>query len=386
MIIPILFEPNFAENSIWCDSIRQGIESYAQEKKYATMIIDGQNYREYDYNRFFENEPRIVLLVSSSPAWGENALRFFEKEQIAVVLCDCFNAESSAIKARVHFDYKGLFKLISRHLDECGCKQIALYGFFIHSTSDQLKLQYFREESQRRGITDTEGLCFENKSNLDSCYEIFRKHIRDFDAVICVNSLAAVSLVDHLKKDNIRIPDDIQIISCGDCNLCRHICPSITSVVGLDSTAGCQAVKAYKYCYSSGNVPLVMNLLLQGELIQRASTKPKYTSLVSDRKDPFDLPKPTRESLQINFYNDSMIRSLSNLEKLLTCCDDIDIRMLKMFLDNMPYDQMSENLYISRGSIFYRLKRIASNFSIRTYAELKTFLIENRFLDFINDI
>ncbi|MGM9683156.1 MAG: hypothetical protein ACI3XQ_06125, partial [Eubacteriales bacterium] len=86
MIIPILFEPNFAENSIWCDSIRSGIESYAQKKKYVTIIIDGQKYREYDYNQLFENEPRLVLLVANSPAWGENALRFFEKEQIAVVL------------------------------------------------------------------------------------------------------------------------------------------------------------------------------------------------------------------------------------------------------------------------------------------------------------
>jgi len=296
------------------------------------------------------------------------------------VLCDHFDTESKAIKARVHIDYESTFKLIFKHHKECGCRRVALYGNFVHSSSDAVKLKCFREELYCRGITDTSAYCFDNNCDLDACYDSFKQRRHEFDAVICVNDIVAVSLVERLKKDSVRIPEDIQIISFGNSKLCEMISPSITAIAGVDKVVGRQLVLAFKYCYSSSNVPFVLNLLVNGELIQRESTLPLQL-----REDNPNTPLDTSTYPQdLNFYNDTVVQSLSILEKLLAECDATDLTILKMFINNTPYDTISDTLFISRSSIFYRLRRIEDLLSLHSHTELKHFLTKHKFKEIIN--
>lgn len=377
MIIPILYEANFKEKSIWCEHIRIGIEQYALMKKYQLMQIDGDCYSSFDYASFFQSAPRLVLVVGSSPAWIEDALNFFERENIKVVLLDSFNTEHPAVCARIKTDYRSLVCSVLRHLHDCGCTRHAIYGCFIHSSADVEKVKLFLGEIKNASSE----ICFENKSDLENCYLSFKPHINEFDSVICVNEFAAASLVEHLRADGIRVPEDIQIISCGSgTSLGKIISPSLTTLSSTDAILGRTALSAFKYCYSSFDVPCNLLIELNYVLKPGESTKPLLQNFASSESHASVSVEPSREELQINFYTDPEIQRLSKLEKALRYCDETDISILKMLMSNISYDKIAESLYISRSSIFYRLKRIEENLSLASHSRLKDYLTENKFL------
>ena len=48
MQIPILYEPNYLRDSIWCEQIRIGIEQLVTQRRYTLYKIDGNAYQDFD--------------------------------------------------------------------------------------------------------------------------------------------------------------------------------------------------------------------------------------------------------------------------------------------------------------------------------------------------
>lgn len=362
-----------------------GIEQYALIKKYQIIQIDSDKYMSFDYASLFQDAPRLVLIIGSSPKWVKDTLDFFGKESIKVVLLDSFASEHPAICARIKPDYSSIVKPVLQHLKDCGCSRPAIYGLFVHSSADVEKVKSFLKEIDKQGIGKADNICFENKSDLEDCYLNFKPHIQEFDSVICVNELAAVSLMKHLRTDGFCIPDDIQIISCGnETSLGKVISPSLTTMSSMDSVIGRTALSAFKYCYSSDDISFNMQLMLKYVLNVGESTSPLNKNISSAENTVTLNSEHSSEELQLNFYRDTEIQSLSSLEKAFRYCDETDINILKMRMDNVSYDKISESLCISRSTLFYRLRRIEDNISLESHSGLKAYLTKNKFWEIFN--
>lgn len=392
MIIPILYEKNFLD-SIWCQKIQSNLSVCIAKKKHTAIVIDSDNYRTYDYDALFTDEmPRLIVLIATTPAWIGQAVAFFEQHSIGVLLSEYDAGDSKAVVATVTFDYASLIQQILTHLESCGCTRPAFYGYFENSASDHYKKEIFFAEMQKRGIASPERLCLQNTNGLSDCYAKLKEQLAQFDSAICLNELAAFSLLKHCTADGIRVPEDLQIIALGDSKICEISAPSITTLYADHAILAQQIVQLYRYLATADCQALRANVLIQGNIIQRSSTRPLRTDLQKEPAKPQDTvpevthplsPSPLRHTMLTNFYDDPEVSTYSDLERILLLCDPTDLQILKLFVTDVPYDAISDATYLSRGAIFYRLNQLEHLFGIESHRALKKFLIEKRFLSIL---
>lgn len=69
------------------------------------------------------------------------------------------------------------------------------------------------------------------------------------------------------------------------------------------------------------------------------------------------MPPTSGEKLSY-FTEDIVVNEITNLESLLTNCDETDHKILKMWLDNQTSTNISAALLISRSTLRYRINKI----------------------------
>ncbi|HBF15978.1 MAG TPA: hypothetical protein DDW30_09945 [Clostridiales bacterium] len=375
MTIPILYEPAYLEHSVWCDKQRLGIEAVLAQKKYTVTQIDGNTYREYPYERLFAQSPRLIILIATSPSWIFPALCFFRDRNIRVILTDSYPWPSELVAAQCAIDYGGGIREIYRYFEAQGCSDIALYGLFRNSTTDDIKKTAFLQECRLRGIEDPEGHCFYNENDLGACYREFSRQLRRFRAVICVNDIVALSLLKHLRSDGIAVPDTLQLITIGGIDLIAHSHPKL-SVFTVDHAAiGAQVISLYRYLANADSPSLRLTLKIAGQLIPRETTKQPLSTVPAPSSaaaplPPPDLPNPC-------FYHNDEVQTFSKLEKMISICDETDLGIIRHILQGTPYEAIAEDLHLARNTVSYRIRRLANSISLSSRSELKQFLEEN---------
>lgn len=376
MTIPVMFEPAYLKNSIWCDRHRLGLEAAIAQKKNTVTYIDGNAYRDYPYERLFAQSPRLIILFATSPSWIYPALCFFREQNIRVILTDSYPWHSDPVQAQCAFDYSGAIQSIFRYFESQGCRELALYGLFRNSTTDHIKKMSFLQECEIREIRDPEGHCFYNENDLNACYADFRRQIQRFQAVICVNDIVALSLMKRLKSDGIAVPDTLQIITVGGIDLIEHFSPKL-SVFSVDHAAiGAQVVSLYRYLTTVDSPQFRLSLKMTGKLILRETTRQALpeTDLTATAPDLLpcssDFPNP-------NFYQNDEVRTFSRLEKLISICDHTDIGIPNQILQDTSNEKMAEALHLSRNAVSYRIHRLADCISLDSKNALREFLLRN---------
>ncbi|MBO5203930.1 MAG: substrate-binding domain-containing protein [Clostridia bacterium] len=380
MVVPIIYEPYYSKDSIWCAGIRSGIEKALTRKKYFPVYIDGDSYRSFDYDKLFKDTPRLLILVANRCSWILSALDFFEKNKIDILLVDCCPFINNSVKGQVFFHYEHGIATALEHLSKCGCSRTALYGLFRNSFADKMKQRAFEEKMRCRGIDNVGSLCFDNDNGLADCYDKFHSRISEFDSVICTNEIAANSLIKRLLADGIRVPEQLQIVSYGYTKLTDISNPSITTLKFDNCELGQQIVMAFRYLYNSSPDTTHLTIRISGKLIQRGSTRRQSdtASVSMTRADSLD-------TVTLNFYDDEEVTAFSRIEKLLLACDDIDVKLLLGLLENMPYERISDGLHLSRSTVFYRIHRLEEAIDITSLNDFKEFLITHHFKDILEN-
>lgn len=385
MQIPILYGPNCLRDSIWCEQIRIGMEQLAAQRRYTLYKIDGDNYRTVDYDALFEKSPRLMILISAERAWTAQALSFLEMQSVQVILIDDFTTESTAIQGQVLFHYENAIRTLLGHLRDCGCSRPALFGYLGSSAADALKKRYFVQELQGQGVRDPEAFCFENRKNLDDCYDAFLNQIDRFDSAICVNDIAAVLLVRHLMRDRIRIPEDLQVVTVGSSTKLRQIqSATISGIDFSDRELGKNAILLFRYLWhdfcDNGSSHIYGKIYVSGKLSQGNTTAVAELP-TEEETDPaaiFD-----RVSGPHNFYEDRSVHSYSTVERLIHACDEKDLQILHDLLEDISYEKISGGLFLSKSSIHYRIRRMEKIVGVQSLDELKLFLRSGRFEEFL---
>lgn len=365
MLIPVLIEPNYT-NSVWAVQAMEGLNQEANRKKYRVLLLDPEKYRETDYVSLFADQSPLVIILGPDMTWVPGAVSFFSEKHIPCILV-CFDpAETYHLQGMVRMDYIGATHAVMTYLKQCGRKRIALYGFNPASSPDRLKQRYFEGGSAAEGS----GLptVFPNYGSLDACYRSFLPTVGEFDAAVCANDMVAVSLMRHLKRDGIQVPEDLFLVSFGDSLLARAVTPSITSA-SLDHTEmGRQAAALYGYLSRRQQGTASVSVRVKSTLHIGGST----AFLPYHAFDP-ELPVFS-DGKEINFYDDPEVAALCRLETLLDACDETDRKLLRGMLNRTPVRQLEGEAFITASALAYRKKRIQNLAGCRSMAELQDFL------------
>lgn len=379
MLIPFIIEPGYGSSSVWSTAIRAGIDSELARKKYSSVFIDGQRAEEFDFDAVFpDGRPRLAALVGTSPSFVPEMIEKLALRDIDVLLVSYQPPENAPVRGVVRIDYAAGAETLLRHLADCGCKRTALYGCFPNSSTDLVKRRAYLEYITASGA---EPLMLDNTSGLLGCFERLNAGLRagELDSVVCVNDIAAVSLVTRLTGLGVGIPEEIQIASFGGSEVSRVCRPAITVLEMPNFELGRQTVNAFSYLAKS---PRGINLSVRvaGELVVRESTRP----LAAGRAEK---ACRVRRSLTQSFYDDAEVERIARLEKLLSVCEDIDRAILGLLLAGDTTERIAEELSLAPESVRYRVRRLVQSTGMTSRSDLLGFIRENGFETMIvNDL
>ena len=360
MQIPFITEPAYRSSSIWCAETRAGIVAELSRKRYTPIDIDGADYRNFDYDSLFSDGVRMVAVIGTSPSWVPDALEFFREKDVDVLLVSYQPPENAAVRGVVRIDYVTGVTTLLGHLAECGCRRCALYGCFVNSSADLIKRRAYFEYAPRLGFE--EPVSFENRSGLADCWSDFVREADRFDSVLCVNDIAAASLINHLRRAGYRVPEQLAVVCFGSSAISRFYSPAITSLSLDNSELGRQTVSMYAYLARSDR-SVSVSVRVAGSLNILGSTRPKPDAVAA-------APHAVLSPVASSFYEDEEVKAFITLENILGACDELDLRILTRMMDDDKTERIAEALSLAPETVRYRVRRILQTVGMNSRAEL----------------
>ena len=333
----LILEPAYAE-SVWCKQIVQG------------LIGELKKRRE---DHALEGTPAAgdtVFIIGSQPHWLSGALcRCNELGIVPILLC---NSQRKLPGGRYHCvcsDISGSMRQLTAGLKQRHGNRLALYGINPDSVGDHSRQAAFCLEC-------ADGQLFINEGSLARCYERFIARQEAFDAVICTNGFAAISLYRRLRQDGRSIPP---IISCAQTLLSRYYEAVITSV----------DMNYNRF----GKTALAIADLARKQTQLSEVTATVQWSLPQQLQAPLT-PIDSHPNPKADFYQDGELQEMLQLENMLSACDEVDLTILSMLMDNNSYSQMAQVCYLTEGAVKYRARKMRQLCGVAEKEDLRELL------------
>lgn len=127
-------------------------------------------------------------------------------------------------------------RLVGQHLTGLGHRRIAVLSFAVQVGPAADRVQGLREAVAAEGL-DPEGALLEIRMPYGELHDAARAAVDTMlqaddvpTAVMCVNDMCAVSIVQALQHRNVRVPDDISVTGYDDLPFLTDMQPALTTV------------------------------------------------------------------------------------------------------------------------------------------------------------
>ncbi len=172
----------------------------------------------------------IMSLSKETQKIGKiNHLLNFSSNQIPLVLFDRVTEKIECDKVVVD-DYHAGYRA-TKHLLHTGCKNIAMVSPIHGSSVEKLRLKGYREALREDTIAFDKKLIIKVKEEDD--LELPMSFLMDYkriDAIIALDEITAVKVLNIVKEKGIKVPEEISIIGFTNGRLSRYVTPSLTMV------------------------------------------------------------------------------------------------------------------------------------------------------------
>jgi len=221
----------------------RGIELVANNRGYNVIVgLSNESFSKEVINMEMLANGSIdgfILSISKETLLQQDYHHFNEiiNQGMPIVMFDRAVNEINCDKVIVD-DLKGSKRAVSKLVIN-GCKNIAIITTKDYVSVGKLRTQGYLEALEDSKIPPKESLILKIDVELDSEdhleeleneIEQFFKNNKYIDGVFAVNELYAVTAMKVARKYNMKIPEDIQIISFTDGVLSKHATPSLTTV------------------------------------------------------------------------------------------------------------------------------------------------------------
>lgn len=344
----MMIEPMFS-GAHWCRQYVKGIKYEASQNGIRICKINKDHVDVLKADTTVNNMHHLLMLIGTSMSWLPQTITTLQRAGIHVVLVSPFIDIPLMDVSCVYADYARMIRSLCSYLSSHGRTRIALFGYNPDSTGDVSKREAFMEFKEHDIMVP--GCVFENMGNLEQTCMAFFAQIKEFDSVISCSDVAAIKLINFLKKRAVSIPEDLWVTALGDTLLSRLINPSITTVSYDCIMIGRQAVKLCML--------LSKNVLLTSLQAKIAGTiQVRETTAFTPPLDRADVSFAIPSAEIIDFYSDEDVKRIFCLEDLISQCDKLDLSILKGIYLGKRYSDLAETLFVSVNTIKYRVKRM----------------------------
>ena len=233
--------------------------------------------------QLYERQVRGVILSSVAEGAGELVQKFIQRGMKFVLLDQLLpGVESPAI----HYDSRAGARMAVEHLLEKGHRKIAFATTSLVRFTRTEICRGYREALEAAGISWNPALLYEcaiNKTGRASDYElnigrqIAASFIKDgcpATAILCINDMVAIGLIQTLAKNGIRVPEDVSVIGFDDIPLAGAVLPALTTVHYPAQEIGRLAALMLMDSIATGEDQTALTMSLTPRLMIRDSVAP----------------------------------------------------------------------------------------------------------------
>lgn len=342
-MVSIITEPGFS-GSNWCQTIKESLVEQLRLKRIPFS----------EENEYVSDGSDGVFLIASDYSFIKTAVNKLNSAGIQpIVICNQHDRIPGCIYSCVCSDVNFSMKELLEVLVKEGVSRIAVYGVNPSSASDISRVDsiYVWKNETVKHLK-----VFTNDGSLEKCFGSFLPEINSFEAVICVNNYAAVSLVKRLKKAIGGIPEGLKIISCVKTEISDIYAKDIISLNINCEQYGKTAV-------------MLLETLNKNPYLSSVSMFVKPTFGEAEVKEACD--KVDIDFFPIDtFYKDKELIRVLTADKILSAADPTDRLLLKGLVEGRSFIQLSEECFLAESSIKYRIKKLAALCPTKSKKEL----------------
>ena len=344
--IKIICEEAYAE-SIWCKQLLGGLIKELKKHRIG--------YEQIGHAKGLDCEDNICI-IGMSDVWIGHIIETCNRAGCVPIVLS--NQSRRNAKGQYHFicpDIDAAVKMLNVAFDTAGRKKIALYA-----ANRTVDLDRDRTEVFWQLIQDASDM-YSNKGNLENCFRSFLPKAELYDAVVCVNGYAAVSLVKKLEKEHKQVLENLVVGSFEE--VLKHSKYNRwISFVNLNlESYGAAALT-------------VMDMISQKSPISEITVEMKSDLCQIPKKNGVSHLTMGEETTEI--FEDPEILSMAKIEQLLRDADDMDHHIIAMLLSNAKYSEIADTCYMTEGNVKYRVKKYMGICDCRTKKELLQLLQE----------
>ena len=303
----------------------------------------------------------IVIVGTSS--WTKNITSTLSSIGVKPIVIGCDANEDIIATGHVLMDYDKAIKDLLNYFDACQKKKVALFAVNPQSPADKMKMDSFLSYKSCDGNRfDQQDVFYFRELTKTTC-ESFISVCSSYDAVIGTNDVSTAILLQMLKADGIKVPDDIFVASFGDISLSKSTTSELTLAL-LD-------------CYSLGVHAVKLHSMLSGSDRISGSVL-RLNCTIDTRNSTANIPinrsrvkaDGTSDTVKMSFFEDPHISRIMLAEQVLDKCDSLDLEIMRSLLQKEKYIDIADKLHISENTVKYRIKRLLNFAKMESRSEL----------------
>ncbi len=267
-------------------SVVKGIEAEAIARGYSVLLSQtGESYERelISLQSLSRGQVEGFIISLSQETSNYEHLKRLQRRGIPMVFFDRDTADLDVSKVMV--DNVGAAYEATMHLVKNQCKRIALLAGPKNVSVSNLRLEGYRKALLDAGLTIDDSLIIHGEYSLEKAIESTNHLIRlplPPDGLVVVSDRLAVGCIKAFKQHNIRVPEDIALVSFNDEPICTLVTPAISSVAQPTLDIGRTAISLLIDQIENPKENTSQVKVLKTELMIRESSR---RNLVGDKTD-----------------------------------------------------------------------------------------------------
>lgn len=308
----------------------------------------------------------VVVVVSLSMEWTSKTVETLRRRNIKAVLLGVLSEEYDDVDVSgpALNRYRLVLEMVG-YFVHAGRKKLASVGNESHDINDITRRKAFLDGAVTYGLQVSEVDVYDGDRGVVDCVERFLANAHRYDGAVCVNDYVAVELMARAKQYGIRVPEDLYVSGSGNFRIGSLTNPTLTTSTLDYEQMGILAAEIWHLLSVHPSVEKIQ-LFIPCSIIVRASTDyhAPVKLLAAPRLAPFSSPVHVEVSQP----------ALKKFEEFLLRCDHLDLKLLDHVAQGHSVESVASALFISPGTVNYRLKNAYQSLGIKNKNALAAFL------------
>lgn len=267
-------------NSYFITSVLSGIEKVAREAKYNLIIVhsaENASIEAANARNLFHKRVDGVIASLSFDTENLSAFKQFQSKKIPVVFFDRVFENSEGVKVIINNFQAGYDA--TTHLIQQGCKRIAHVTSSLKRNVYSERLRGYKQAMQENNFKFDEKLLIVEGFKEQDAIRVAKRILAMKtlpDGIFITNDFCAAVVMQLLKDEGIRIPEDIAIVGFNNDIIGKVINPKLTTInypgFEMGQVAASSLINHLKGLW---DMNLTNTLVIKSELIIRESSLKK---------------------------------------------------------------------------------------------------------------